>query len=548
MTHLLFPGRHLLNTTFQEQYLRSLLAMPLAQLDFLDGERPPDSGPIDSVIFAVTSANQQHSRYNPIPFHVRAIGVDRFARALEQSFDFTYRIAGIPHYPPTPRFAEIVLKEIREQTEGDLHLTPENCVVLSSTPAVFALFRELDFAILPAEHGEPQPRPATPIQVVQQIVEAGDEWAARPTIRKKMAATSFDLWRDFPDVPRRVRRLWRDPLLTGDGGLTASRDYASYAFGMSNNEIIAVKYRDIREAIVSGKIADEGCADGALLVRIARDFPDSDLIGIDITGEFLARCHERQRAGQFGGAFVHFHQRNITRPIFEDDAIDTTICNSTVHELWSYGDGSATVHDYFANKFTQTRPGGRLIVRDVVGPAAKERTVHLWLEHEDGSNEAVHAVYDDRRALADHLAGLSTYARFKRFARDFRAAERATAGDAFPYQEADVDGRRFAILRLRDAVEFMSKKDYVDNWQSEMHEAFAFWDFAEWKAAATAAGFRVLENPNEPAGGSRVYTNPWIVENRWQGKVALFHQEGGRLRPLPTPPTNIVLVAEKAGR
>ena len=33
--------------------------------------------------------------YNPIPFHVRAIGVGRFARSLEQSLAFTYRIAGI---------------------------------------------------------------------------------------------------------------------------------------------------------------------------------------------------------------------------------------------------------------------------------------------------------------------------------------------------------------------------------------------------------------------------------------------------------------------
>lgn len=552
MTHLLFPGRHLLNTAFQERYLRGVLEMPLEQLTFLDEDAPPAGEPVDSILFAVTSANQQHSRYNPIPFHVRAIGVDRFARALEQSFAFTYRIAGIPHYPPTPHFAEIVLKEIREQTNGDLILTPANCVVLSSTPAVFSLFRDLGFSVLPAEHGVQGARPETPIQLVQKIVEASETWAGNREIRRKMAATSFDLWRDFPEIPRRVRRLWRDPLLTDEGGLTESRDYASYAFGMSNNEIIAVKYRDIREAIVPGKIVDEGCADGALLVRIAQEFPDSDLIGIEITGEFLARCHERQRAGQFGGAFVHFHQRNIARPIFEEETIDTTICNSTIHELWSYGEGAANVHAYFAHKFAQTRPGGRLIVRDVVGPADKERTVYMWLAHDDGSDEGVDTVFDEPQAQARHLAGLSTYARFKRFTRDFRAAERAGGGNgtdgAFPYEETAVDGKRYAILCLRDAVEFMSKKDYVDNWESEMHETFAFWEFSEWKAAAASAGFRILENPNEPAGGSRVYTNPWIVENRWQGSVALFEEADGRLRPLPYPPTNIVLVAEKVDR
>ncbi|MGC8000902.1 hypothetical protein, partial [Salmonella enterica] len=78
-------------------------------------------------------------------------------------------------------------------------------------------------------------------------------------LREKVAAATFDLWQDFPDVPRRVLRLWRDPLLTETGDLTASRDYAAYAYGMGNQEIIRLKYGDIKGAIVPGKIVDEGC-------------------------------------------------------------------------------------------------------------------------------------------------------------------------------------------------------------------------------------------------------------------------------------------------
>ncbi|HZD09723.1 MAG TPA: hypothetical protein VE553_00125, partial [Candidatus Binatia bacterium] len=162
MTILLFPGRHLLNTNFQAAYLRSVLQMPLQTLKFLDGEAPPAATPIDHIIFAVTSSNQQHSRYNPIPFHVRAIGVDRFARSLEQAFPFDYRIVGVPHYSPTSRFAEYVVKEIGEQSEGNLQLTPQNCVVLSSTPGVFEQFRALRFRILPAEYDATGPAALTP--------------------------------------------------------------------------------------------------------------------------------------------------------------------------------------------------------------------------------------------------------------------------------------------------------------------------------------------------------------------------------------------------
>lgn len=547
MTILLFPGRHLLHTTFQMTYLRQILTAPPTALAFW---RQPAAvaEPITQVIFAITSANQENARYNPIPFYVRAIGVDRLAQTLLAPLGVSCRILGIPHYAPTERFAEIVLKEIEQQTEGNLVLTPQNCVALSSTAEVMAMFDQLGFAVLPAEHAHPA-HLHTPIQLLQRVVEKGEQWGEDAGIRADMAPTTYQLWHDFPDVPRRILRLWRDPLLNDAGSLTDNRDYGSYAFLMGHSEIIALKYADIRAAILPGKIVDEGCGDGALLVPIARDFPDSDLIGIEITGEFIARARERQRAGEFGGAFVHFHQRNITQPLFHDASIDTTICNATVHELWSYGQRAETVHAYLALKYRQTRAGGRLIIRDVVGPAEKEQEVLLWLNDEDGTNEDCFAHFEDQAALQAHLANLSTYARFRRFAHDFLAEMRAVgqreAGTAVTYHEEMIAGRRYVRLSLRHAVEFMSKKDYVNNWDSEMNEEFAFWDFAEWKGALHAAGFRVVEDPNDPERGSRVYTNPWIVRNRWEDKVALFRRHSDGLQPLPFPPTNIVLVGQK---
>jgi hypothetical protein len=80
--------------------------------------------------------------------------------------------------------------------------------------------------------------------------------------------------------------------------------------------------------------------------------------------------------------------------------------------------------------------------------------------------------------------------------------------------------------------------DYTDNWASEMYEEFAFWSLADWQRVLRTVGFRV--NP-----ASHVYTNKWIVEHRWQGRVALFKRMGNSLYPLPFPPTTVVLVAEK---
>jgi hypothetical protein len=76
-----------------------------------------------------------------------------------------------------------------------------------------------------------------------------------------------------------------------------------------------------------------------------------------------------------------------------------------------------------------------------------------------------------------------------------------------------------------------------------LNEEFCFWSFTRWKSVLGELGFHIHENPNKPGAGSRVYTNPWVVQNRYEGHVSLLDTKG---HPLPWPPTNMVLVAEKA--
>ncbi len=182
MTILLFPGRHLLQSAFQEQYLRDIVNTPLDKLEFLPGSQLQVSDPIDTVVFAVTSANHQFTRYNPIPFHIRAIGIDRFACDFATDFEISYRIFGIPHYAPSPRFATILIKEIAEQTENDLAMTPLNTVVLTSTLPIAEMFQAIGFAILPAE-AITTPTPATPQQLLGAIMAEGANWMTNSVLR-----------------------------------------------------------------------------------------------------------------------------------------------------------------------------------------------------------------------------------------------------------------------------------------------------------------------------------------------------------------------------
>jgi SAM-dependent methyltransferase len=535
MSYLLFPGRHLVNTRFQEDYLQRLLSTRPSALPGLISGRCEVSEPPREIIFAITSANQENSRFNPIPFHVRAMGVDRFARDLRQQVPFRFRVVGIPHYGHTQNFAEFTVKEIANQSEHLIQLTPENCLVLCSTPEVIQLYRALGFAIAPAEAAEPDPKPVTPIAIIREIGDRGAAWQDGPLVKAHLAASHQSLFEDLPEVPLRIARLYQDPLTNQEGSLTETRNYSTYARGM--NEIVRLKYLDIRAGIKGGRIVDEGCADGALLAEISRDFPDSDLFGIDLSAEFAGRFHERQRAGEFGGAYVHFFHRNLLDRIFEPESIDTTICNSTLHELWSYGEGEKSVRSYLQEKFRQLRPGGRLIIRDVVGPEDGEREVLLWCSDNDGEDAGTEVLAHHAGRETQWLQQLSSRSRFLLFARDFLGGRMP-----FPVVETEHEGRPAFRLSLRQAAEFFSKKDYTDNWKSEMNEAFCFWSFAQWKEVLAEIGFQVHENPNNPAEGSRAYTNPWIVEHRYAGHVELL----GEGKPsLPWPPTNMVLFAEK---
>jgi hypothetical protein len=151
-----------------------------------------------------------------------------------------------------------------------------------------------------------------------------------------------------------------------------------------------------------------------------------------------------------------------------------------------------------------------------------------------GRNGDYGKTFTTREELRDYLKGLSTYGRFLRFAMDFRKKE----GYSVCFKEITLQDQTYISISLKDACEFMSRKDYIDNWQSEMHETFCFWDFNEWRDILEKTGFRVLPY-------SHAYTNEWIVENRFKGKVELFEESPNGVVELSYPVTNMILVAEK---
>jgi hypothetical protein len=537
MTRLLFPGRHHLLSSFQLEALTLATSGSPAQLADVNGRPLGIEEPIDTVLWAVTSANHSNTRRNPLGAHRREAAIEEFADLLDaQSFVYLIDDVGT-----TPRFAEYVLKKIEVESQGRFRLTPGDTVVGCSTPAVIELYEALGFRILPFELADRRThsfRAPTPWELLMQIVEAGlagRDWRTEEVFLTKVsrATRRMFLKYSFGDL---LVDLHRRPLLTEDGDLTETRNYNTYV--RSFDEGAERKYAQVREYVRPGRIVDVGCCTGSILRQMTLDdrLRESDFYGVEVARPLFAECQHRKEQGAFANENVFFYQRDFAAgPIFAPHSIDTFTTFSLTHEIESYL-GRAELLGFLRLLFEQLAVGGRWINLDVVGPDEPERRVWMWLNRDDGAAPPAEgsppgATREERKAALDQL---STWSRFAQFARDFRREE----GYRVAYETRERDGRTYVELSLCDAAEFLSKKDYTDNWQSEMHETFCFWSFPRWCEALRDAGFRVLD-------GSHAFVNPWIATNRYEGKAALFTHSDGRLAPLEWPPTNMILVAER---
>jgi len=90
--------------------------------------------------------------------------------------------------------------------------------------------------VLPAEYDYQNKKflAQAPIDIVQKFADSNN--ASLDVLTSVAADSSIETWKDFPEVPEMVRRIWRDPLLTESGSLTSERNYSTYAVGMGHTD------------------------------------------------------------------------------------------------------------------------------------------------------------------------------------------------------------------------------------------------------------------------------------------------------------------------
>jgi SAM-dependent methyltransferase len=490
---LLFPGRHHVLTRFQAEYLR----------------RWPGA----TVVWAVTSANHENTKRNPVPYHRREAAIERFSVLA----DLRSVVVPVFDTTPTDRFAEVTLKNITVAT--GLDLTPDNTVVACSTPAVAALYSALGFRIAGVEASE-DPEPARPWDVLLRLAAGDESW------RELAHPATIDVFERYQLVET-VRSVVNDPVVGDEGGLTPTRNYRTYVEAFADSA--ARKWKLVDQHVRPGRIVDIGCGAGAVLELADRDpaLRESDLIGVEIARHLYEECMHKKAQGVFHNANVFFYRRNVLGgAIFPPRSIDTTLTFALTHEIWSYGDRWESMRRFAQAIYDHTAPGGVWINSDVCGPDGRDRPVHLTLTATDGTNPA-----SVRRDLGElppeevsaYVGGLSTRARLDQFAVDYRFPfTYSPAGDAVE-------------LTFGDAMDYLTRKDYTDNWLSETQEQFCGLEYADWKSLLADVGFEV-----DPA--SHTTRNDWIVDNRLAPTATLTTPDG---TPLDWPVTHVLLVARR---
>lgn len=431
--------------------------------------------PVERLVCVMTSADQHGTRRNPLDADTREAMLRPALARAGRPFD----VVRLRDVAEDAAWVTHLLEGVRDAV--GVSPGPSDATVHTSNSEVARLFAAAGFEVVSEGVRGPTPR-----ELIRRVVDGAD-WAAEAT-----EATRAVLSR--PAVLEALRALYAQTLLTDDGELAQRRNFESY--GAQMDASLRQKLDDLVPWLEPGCIVDKGCGTGKLLVELSRRYPDSRLVGVDLSHEFLRRCDENTYAGgDVELCFGNVIERNVP-----PGSASTVIFSSVMHEVYSYSGYSLQAVDRaLASAASELRPGGRLVIRDGVSPG--EGTWRLQL----------------RTPASRDI--------FTRFASEFRHGR----GVAFERLSDDT-----VRLSAHDANEFLCKKDYLEHWHIEVHEEYGAHTLAGWGEALGRAGFEVLH--------LGAITNPWIVAHRYEGQVALTDDAG---RPLPWPATNCVVVGRR---
>jgi SAM-dependent methyltransferase len=202
--------------------------------------------------------------------------------------------------------------------------------------------------------------------------------------------------------------------------------------------------------IKPGRLVEFGCGSGLVLQMLSEAFPDSLIIGIDISEDAL---REARGMGLKGVALV---RADVTCKLLRWGCVDTALFIASLHEVYS-SLGELGVTQSLRIAFDVLREGGVLVIWDFLKPPPKE--VEICFKNEE------------------------TGERFKRFAQEFE-----------PRKVGFMKRERGIILDIADALEFITKyrSPTLEDWKAEMKEVHFALSMEDYRRVLRDGGFKII--------------------------------------------------------
>ncbi|HEX4421049.1 MAG TPA: methyltransferase [Kofleriaceae bacterium] len=132
------------------------------------------------------------------------------------------------------------------------------------------------------------------------------------------------------------------------------------------------------ELVRPGRIVEIGPGGGVVLDLLEQRFPDSEVIGVDVSREVVDALARRARSRDSRWQVVHGAAEQLDQLV--PGPLDSVVFCSILHEVYSYTEPRfqlTSIERVIRAAFAALAPGGRLVIRDGVQPPPGRRRIRL---------------------------------------------------------------------------------------------------------------------------------------------------------------------------
>jgi SAM-dependent methyltransferase len=266
------------------------------------------------------------------------------------------------------------------------------------------------------------------------------------------------------------------------------------------------------ELVKPGRIVEIGPGGGVVLDLLEQRFPDSEIIGVDVSREVVDALAHRAHASGSRWRIVHGAAEELAQLVAPP--LDTVVFCSILHEVYSYTEprfSLASVQRVIEAAFASLGPGGRIVIRDGVMPPPGIRRLLLIAHDAQSAFDLYVAQFEGRRIDVAELPAQP----------GIRRIELSTA-DAMEFLYTYTWGPASFPYEVRELYGILTYDDYVAH-------------LIRWCGGDGAA--RIVPLPPE----LRSYLQPGYRDHL-RGKIELTDE---RDRTVELPDSNCLIAIEK---